>query len=361
MVDRILEGKFTLLAEIGVNYYDIASKLNISLMDAAKFMILSAANAGVHGVKFQSYKADTLASKFSPSYWDTEEESTTSQYELFKKYDSFGVKEYDEISDFCKRIGVEFCSTPFDFESVDYLENLMDVYKISSSDLSNFPFIEYIAKKNKPIFISAGASNEDEIDEAVNLIRKHNDRPLTLLHCVLEYPTPYGHANLKKINSYKKKFPEISIGYSDHTKPDTCCDVIKTAYLLGAVLVEKHFTVDKKLVGNDHYHAMDESDVKRILNDIEYIDNLCGNGDLKCLDSEIVARKNARRSIVASRDIQKGETITREMLLFKRPGTGISPRYIGNILGKRATIFISADSILSNDMIENDEKNNNGD
>lgn len=149
--ERLKNGQFVLIAEIGVNYYDIAKKLNITPMEAAKMMVLEARNAGVHACKFQTYKAETLASKNSPSYWDTTEEKTTSQYQLFKKFDAFGVKEYRELKEFCDQIGIEFCSTPFDFESADYLEPLMNFYKISSSDLSNLPFIAYIAKKNKPI------------------------------------------------------------------------------------------------------------------------------------------------------------------------------------------------------------------
>ena len=245
IIERCKAGKFTLIAEIGVNYYDIAKKLNISLMEAARFMVLSARNAGIHAVKFQSYKAETLASKYSPSYWDTTEEPTTSQYELFKKFDAFGEREYRELSVFCDQVGIEFCSTPFDFESADYLDSLMNVYKISSSDLTNLPFIAYMAKKDKPILLSTGASNFDEIKAAVACIRRYNDNDLALLHCVLEYPTPYEHANLAKIRALKEAFPNVIIGYSDHTKPDVCCDVIKTAYLLGATVIEKHFTTDK--------------------------------------------------------------------------------------------------------------------
>lgn len=346
IMNRIRKGKFTLIAEIGVNYYDVAAKLHISLMDAAKFMVLSAYNAGIHAVKFQTYKAETLASKYSPSYWDTTEEPITSQYELFKKFDTFGCEEYQEIAAFCHRIGIEFCSTAFDFESADYLDTMMSVYKISSSDLSNLPFIEYMAKKNKPIILSVGASNVDEIRQAVGIIRKYNHDELTLLHCVLEYPTPYEHANLEKIISLKKEFPELYIGYSDHTKPDSCYDVIKTAYLLGASVVEKHFTVDKGLKGNDHYHAMDPADAERILSGIAFIDRLKGRGELRCLDSEIMARKNARRSIVAARDILAGEKITREMLTFKRPGTGISPAQIENIIGRCVIVEIKEDAII---------------
>jgi len=252
IIDRIIEGKFTLIAEIGVNYYDIAIKEGITPMEAAKKMIMEANDAGIHAVKFQTYKAETLAAKASPSYWDLSEESTTSQFELFKKFDSFGYTEYKELKEYSDELGIEFLSTAFDFESADYLDELMNVYKISSSDLSNIPFIEYQAKKNKPILLSVGASNLEEIELAVDTIRAYNDKPLVLLHCVLEYPTPLEHANLLKIASLKNQFPELYIGYSDHTKPTESDDVIKTAYNLGAVCVEKHYTLDKTLKGNDH-------------------------------------------------------------------------------------------------------------
>ena len=347
---RLRDNDFTLIAEIGVNYYDIASKLNISTMEAAKLMVSSAKNAGVHAVKFQTYKAETLAAKDSPSYWDTTEETTTSQYELFKKFDAFGEKEYVELKKFCEQVGIEFSSTPFDFASVDYLEPMMNFFKISSSDLSNIPFIEYIAKKGKPIILSVGASNLDEIRAAVDVIQKNNNEKITLLHCVLEYPTPYEHANLAKISELKKEFPNVYVGYSDHTKPDGHYDVIKTAYILGAKVVEKHFTLDKTLVGNDHYHAMDEYDAREIIKQINFLDKILGKSNLSYLDSEQIARQNARRSIVTACNIKKGERISREMLTFKRPGTGISPQRIDDVLGKVARHDLEEDTILRDEM-----------
>lgn len=352
IIRRALEGKFVLIAEIGVNYYDIAKKMKISAMEAAKLMIKEAKDAGIHAVKFQTYKAGTLAAKDSPSYWDTSEEATTSQYELFKKFDSFGYNEYKELSDYCNNIGIEFLSTPFDIESSDYLFDLMNVYKISSSDLNNLPFVEHMAKKGKPILLSIGASYEDEIEKTIHIIRQYNDQPLVLLHCVLEYPTPYEHANLNKIASIKNKYPDLIIGYSDHTKPDKDADVIKTAYNLGAVVVEKHYTLDKTLPGNDHYHAMAPEDAKKIIEGIEFIDKIRGTYEIKCLDSELIARKNARRSLVAACCIKKGETITRDMLTSKRPGTGIPASEIDQVVGKVAVNEISEDTILLYSMLK---------
>lgn len=348
--NRIKENKFILIAEIGVNYYDIAKEKEISPMEAAKLMIKEAAKAGVHAVKFQSYKAETLASKDSPYYWDITEESTESQYKLFKKFDSFGFQEYKELSEYSEKCGVEFLSTPFDLEAADYLDPLMNVYKISSSDLNNLPFIEYLAKKNKPIILSTGASNEDEIEIAVNLIRKYNNKQLVLMHCVLEYPTPYGHANLNKIVSLKEKFPDLIIGYSDHTKPDQEYSILKTAYLLGAKVIEKHFTLNKSLKGNDHYHAIDENDVKNIIMSINDLDFICGNGELKCQISELNARKNARRSLVAVKPIKKGEIITEEMISCKRPGTGITADNYWQIIGRKASVDIKCDTLLKDNM-----------
>lgn len=352
IMSRLHQGKFVLVAEIGVNYYDIASKLNISLMEAAKFMILSARNARVHAVKFQSYKADTLAAKDSPSYWDTTEEPITSQFELFQKFDHLSADNYQELALFCERVGVEFCSTPFDLASADYLEPMMNVYKISSSDLSNLPFIAYIAKKEKPIILSVGASDLEEIQAAVHTIRQYNHRSLVLLHCVLEYPTPYNHASLKKIASLHESFPDCFIGYSDHTKSDKSVDVLQAAYLYGAQLVEKHFTLDKSLRGNDHYHAMDPHDVERILDGIEFVEKLRGDGNLKYLPSEAGARRNARRSLVAACQIKAGEKVTAEMLTWKRPGIGISPAEINKVTGCRTKLEINEDEILQWGMLE---------
>ncbi len=351
IMTRLANDEFVLIAEIGVNYYDIATKEGITPMEAAKLMIREAADAGIHAVKFQTYKAGTLAAKASPYYWDITEEPTTSQYELFRKFDSFGYEEYRELKKYSDEIGIEFLSTAFDIESADYLDELMNVYKISSSDLSNLPFIEYQAKKNKPIIMSVGASDLPEIEEAIDTIRRVSEQPIVLMHCVLEYPTPLKDANLLKILSLKRQFPELYIGYSDHTKPTDNCDVIKTAYNLGALCVEKHFTLDKTLKGNDHYHAMDPADAVRILESIRELDIIRGRGDLNCLETEMTARANARRSIVANGNIPKGTVITESMLTFKRPGTGISPVKLFEVVGKAAAVDIEDDTILMPEML----------
>ena len=356
MIDRIFtrlaSSKPVLIAEIGVNYYDIARTRGMSNMEAAKLMVLEAARAGIHAVKFQSYRAETLAARESPSYWDLNENPITSQRELFSHFDKFGPDEYTELARFSETHGIEFFSTAFDEYAADYLEPLMNVYKLSSSDLSNLPFIDYQARKGKPVLLSIGASNEDEIDRAVETICHVNDRPLTLLHCVLEYPTPLQETNLLKIASLKKRYPNCIIGYSDHTKPTPDTIVTNAALFLGARVIEKHFTLDKTLPGNDHFHAMDPADARNILNGFELSDMLMGCGDLVCLESEREARRNARRSLVSAVAIPAGTAVTREMLCAKRPGTGISPQEIDRVVGCHAAVDISMDTTLAWEMLK---------
>lgn len=341
-----------LIGEIGVNFYDIAKKENITPMDAAKLMIKEAKNAGIDAVKFQTYKAEKIASRNSPAYWDLDEEPTTSQFELFKKFDTFGSEEYRELAEYCREVGIMFLSTPFDFEAIDFLDDLMDVYKISSSDLTNIPFIKAIALKNKPIILSTGASTLKEIKEAVNAIEEVSNVDIGLMHCVLSYPTKDEDANLLMIKDIKEQFEGYDIGYSDHTKPDDKMLILTTAYLYGANIIEKHFTLDKTLTGNDHYHAMDVEDVKTFNENIELINKIKGKKVKQPLVCESLSRKEARRSIVASKDIKKGEEITRDNITFKRPGTGISPSKVDEIIGMNANEDITEDTLLTYEMLE---------
>ena len=341
-----------LIGEIGVNFYDIAKKENITPMDAAKLMIKEAKNAGIDAVKFQTYKAEKIASRNSPAYWDLDEEPTTSQFELFKKFDTFGPEEYRELAEYCREVGIMFLSTPFDFEAIDFLDDLMDVYKISSSDLTNIPFIKAIALKNKPIILSTGASTLKEIKEAVNAIEEVSNVDIGLMHCVLSYPTKDEDANLLMIKDIKEQFEGYDIGYSDHTKPDDKMLILTTAYLYGANIIEKHFTLDKTLTGNDHYHAMDVEDVKTFNENIELINKIKGKKVKQPLVCESLSRKEARRSIVASKDIKKGEEITRNNITFKRPGTGISPSKVDDIIGMNANEDITEDTLLTYEMLE---------
>lgn len=349
---NIFNKKPFLIAEIGVNFYDIAKKEGISDIDAAKLMIDKAKSCGVDAVKFQSYKAETIASRNSPAYWDLTEEPTKSQFELFKKFDKFGAEEYRQLADYCREVGIMFLSTPFDFDSVDYLDEFMDIYKISSSDLTNIPFIKYIAGKNKPILLSTGASTLKEIKDAVSAIEEVSTVDIAIMHCVLSYPTSFEDANLLMIKDLVQNFPDYEIGYSDHTKPDENMMVLTTAYNYGAVILEKHFTLDKTLTGNDHYHAMDPDDVVKFTKNVEFISKINGYKNKQPLICESSARKEARRSIVAKTDIKKGEIISESNITFKRPGTGISPANLNEILGKVASEDIGEDTLIDFEMLK---------
>lgn len=328
-----------IVAEAGVNHEND--------MEKAKLMIRQAADAGADAIKFQTYKAETLASRHSPAYWDTSKEPTKSQYELFKKYDKFGEDEYRELAKYARSHGIYFMSTPFDEYAVDFLYDLVPVYKIASADITNIPFLKYIARKGKPIFLSTGASTIGEIEKAVRAIREEGNENIALLHCILNYPTRYEDANLLMIKHLQNVFPQYIIGYSDHTLPDDGMLVLTTAYLLGARIIEKHFTYDKTLPGNDHYHAMDYKDLKRFIDNIKLIRMLFGKYYKDYLESEIPARKYARRSLVAKVDIPAGTEIKREMLTAKRPGTGISPEFLDVVIGRSAKRDIKEDEILT--------------
>lgn len=324
------------IAEAGVNHE--------GNMELAKRLIEEAKEGGADAIKFQTYKAETLASQNSPSYWDTSKESSTSQFVLFKRYDKFWKKEYEELKKYCDEINIEFISTPFDLESAVFLNDLMDVFKISSSDITNKPLIEFIADFNKPIILSTGASYLEEINNAVNWIDKKGN-PLALLHCILNYPTSLENANLGMIKDLIDKFPGYVIGYSDHTLPGDM-KILETALLLGAVILEKHFTYDKTLPGNDHYHAMDKEDLKLFRNNIKRLNSIIGSYKKFSLPGEEISRKNARRSLVAANDIEAGNVITKNDLTFKRPAFGISPEFIDEVIGSKTSKTIKKDEIL---------------
>lgn len=332
-----------IIAEIGVNHEGD--------LERAKEMIEEVAKAGGDAVKFQVYRAETLASKYSPAYWDTSKEPTKSQYELFKKYDKFWKKELEELADYARTYKVDFLATPFDIESADFLENLVPAYKIASADITNKPFIKYIAKKGKPVILSTGASTIPEIWEAIHWIKEEGNDQIILLHCVLNYPTKYEDANLGAIKKMKELFPDYIIGYSDHTLPEYIDSILTTAWLLGAQVIEKHYTWNKNLTGNDHYHSMDYQDLKMVIEKMKFIKKVIGKFEKHYLPSEEKARRYARRSLVAKRFIPKGKVIDKEDITWKRPGTGIPPYMIDVVIGGVALEDIEEDEILTFDKI----------
>lgn len=340
-----------LIAEMGVNFYDTAKQMNITPLEAAKLYIDKAAEVGIDCAKFQSYKANTIVSKNSPAYWDTTKEPTKTQYELFLKHDSFGENEYRELCKYTHDKGMDFISTPFDYASADYLYDMVDFYKISSSDLSNIPFIKHIGKKGKPVYISVGASYLSEVDEAIRALKEVGCKDIVVLHCVLSYPTNPENANLRIIQTLKNTFPDVKIGFSDHVAPDKTMMTLATAYLLGAEVIEKHFTLDKTLPGNDHYHAGDPEDFKKAIDNFKFIDKVLGNSEKTVLECEMIPRREARRSLVLTRSMKKGEIIKETDIMAKRPGTGISPKFADIVIGREIKADLEEDAILTWDKI----------
>lgn len=341
-----------LIAELGVNFFDTASVMKISPLQAAKLYIDEAKKSGVDCIKLQAYKAEKIASRFSPAYWDTTKEPTLSQYELFKKFDAFEEKDYCELADYTHEMKMDFTATPFDYEAADYLYDLVDFYKISSSDITNLPFIEYIAKKGKPVIISTGASDKEEVEKAYECLINNGCKDITIMHCVLSYPTLYKDANLSMITSLIHDYPDCKVGYSDHVAPDDSMLTVTAAYTLGASVIEKHFTLDKTLTGNDHYHAGNPDDFMKARMNCDFIVNLMGQSERTVLECEQMSRKQARRSLVAVRDIKKGEMIKTEDITAKRPGTGISPDRYDEVINHRALCDIVEDSVILPEMIE---------
>ena len=328
-----------IIAEIGVNH-----ECSLSM---AKKLIYLAKKGGADAAKFQTYKAHLITSKFAKSYWDTKKEKTKSQFELFKKYDLFERYHYKKLSDYCKKLKIEFISTPFDIEAVDMLDDLVKFYKISSSDITNFPLLKKVASKKKPIVLSTGASTLKEIKKALDYLKKNKCTKIVILHCILNYPTNDSEANLNMISSLERNFPNHVIGYSDHTLPSKDMRNITTAFLLGARVIEKHFTIDKKKNGNDHYHSMDFKDLKRMTHRIKELRKIIGNKEKNVLKSEKNSRRSARRSIVAKKFIKKNKLIKLSDLICKRPGIGLEPEKIRFVVGKKATKNLIEDHIIT--------------
>jgi N-acetylneuraminate synthase len=329
------------IAEIGVNH--------AGNIDLACQLVREAAQAGAQAAKFQSYKAEKIACRESPAYWDVSKEPTPSQFQLFKKYDAFGEADYQTLARVCASVDIDFLSTPFDLEAAD-LAPLMPAFKIASADITNLPLLRRCAAKGKPVLLSTGASSLPEIEFAVSALRRAGAEKIALLHCVLNYPTPVDHAQLGMIAVLRRVFPDCVIGYSDHVVPEDTMMSMELACMMGAAILEKHFTHDKRLPGNDHYHAMDAGDLGRFTLRCQVYSALRG-GNSKNLEFEQAARLHARRSIVAARNILQGEVLSDQNLMAKRPAHGISPVHWDEVVGKVAACAIAEDSPLQWPMV----------
>lgn len=331
------------IAEVGVNHEN-----NIKL---AEKIIKQASLGGASAVKFQTYKAELLASKKSPAYWDTTKVNIDSQYKLFKKFDKFNFSHYLKLKKICDFYKVDFLSTPFDTESAIFLNKIVKYFKLASADITNRPLLDTILKFNKPIIVSTGASNLGEIRDVYKYIRKSNKEiDIAILHCILAYPTKLEDCNLNLITFLKSKFKDVKIGISDHAMPDRNMIVLTKAYDLGAEIIEKHFT-EFSLKGkknNDHFHSINYKDIKIFFDNIKILHKIIKNKFITRapLKAELQSRKYARRSMYTCNKIKKGEIFSEKNIIPKRPGTGISPLYAEKIYGRVANKNLDDDHLV---------------
>lgn len=325
-----------IIAEAGVNHN---GDINI-----AKKLIDAAVEAGVDAVKFQTFKAENLVTKDAPkAKYQKETTGSGNQFDMLKKLE-LSLEDHSTLKSYCESKGVMFISTPFDFESVDLLENVgMPLYKISSGDLTNIPLLKYIAKFNKPIIISTGMANLGEVENAIEAVKSCGNNDITLLHCTSNYPTVYEDVNLNAMLTMKNSF-KLPVGYSDHTLG---IEIPIAAVAIGATVIEKHFTLDKNLEGPDHRASLEPKELKNMVQSIRNIEMSFGNGIKKCNKSEESTKKVARKSIVAAKYIKAGDEISYENITFKRPENGLSPMFLDFIIGKKAQCDILKDEIIT--------------
>ncbi|MDL2325178.1 N-acetylneuraminate synthase [Ruminococcaceae bacterium OttesenSCG-928-A16] len=317
----------TIIAEAGVNH-------NGSLA-MAKDMALAAKNAGADIVKYQTAVPELVVSKFAPKaeYQKEQTGDGESQLEMVRKL-HFGFDAHRELKEYCDSIGIQYLSAAFDLPSVEFLGELdLPLCKIPSGEITNLPYLEAVARLQKPVLLSTGMSTLPEIDDALEVLEKNGAEDITLLHCNTEYPTPYEDANLLAMLDLVKAFG-MPVGLSDHT-PGLVCDVAAAA--LGAVVIEKHFTLDKTLPGPDHKASLNVEELTQMVAAVRNTEKALGEGHKIVTPSEAKNAAIARKSIVAAKPIAKGEAFTAENLTTKRPGDGVSPMLWYSVLGQPAS------------------------
>lgn len=324
------------IAEAGVNHngsFELAKKM----VDAAK-------EAGVDYVKFQTFNPQKLVSKYAKKakYQKETTGSDETQLQMLQKL-TLTEDNFLSLRDYCKEVGIGFISTPFDLDSIAFLETFdMDFWKVPSGEVTNLPYLEAIARTKRKVVMSTGMCDMNEIQDAIEALEKNGTTEITLLHCNTQYPTPYEHVNLSAMSTIKDTLHK-EVGYSDHTQG---IEVPIAAVAMGATVIEKHFTLDKNMEGPDHKASLDPTELKQMVSAIRNIEKAIGNGLKEPSSSELTNKAVARKSIVASREIKQGEILSEYNLTTKRPGTGISPMKWYEVIGKAAARDFSEDEII---------------
>lgn len=297
----------------------------------AKQLVESALDCGADAIKFQTYKTENFV------------RDTNQYFEVFKKAE-LSFDEFEELKDYCDDLDIIFFSTPFDLDSVTFLNNLqVPCFKVASSDLTNFPLIREIAKTNKPMIISSGLATSGEIEEAVEWCSVEGNNNLAILHCVANYPTQPDEVNMEVLNSLKKIFP-FPIGYSDNGE-STLVDIL--AVSMGATIIEKHFTLNKNMSGPDHSFSIEPSGLKKLIEDIRLIEKMKGDGIKIPQKSEIKNKIAIRKSLTVKNNFLKGHILQENDISIKRPADGIEPKFLPNIIGKKLAVDIKKDSPIN--------------
>lgn len=326
--------KTLIIAEAGVNHNGD--------FELAKRMIDAAKDAEVDIVKFQT--SITSTSKFAEkaNYQKRETGSDESGLDMIKKL-RLSFEQHRALKEYCDSIGIKYLSTPFDFESIDFLNELCDIWKVPSGEIVNIPYLERIGKTKKPVIMSTGMGSIEEIQIAIDVLKKNGTKEIKILQCTTQYPTPYKDINLLAMKDLKDKFG-CEIGLSDHS---TGIEVAIAAVALGATVIEKHFTLDKNMIGPDHKASIDPVELKQMVSSIRHIEEALGKGVKTPCETELENLYVSRKSLVASRNIKCGEVFTEENIVPRHAGKGISPARWYEVIGK-----VAKRDFIEDEMIE---------
>jgi sialic acid synthase SpsE len=330
------------IAEAGVNHNcDVA--LGRRLVEGARA-------GGADAIKFQTYTAGKIATRVAPRYWVEPLDPRGSQWDTFDRLDKLPPQDFAALLRYARELGLTAFSTPFDDEAVDFLASLdQPAYKIASADLTCHGLIERAARVGRPMILSTGTASLAEVEEALEVCGRAGNERVVLLHCTLKYPCPPEGINLRMMQHLMRAFPEVPVGLSDHSLG---ISVPQAAVALGACMIEKHYTVDKRLPGSpDHHLSVDTDELRAMVDGIRTVEKALGKAHKALEPLEREAHRYARRSVTSAVAIRRGQEVTREMLTYKRPGTGISPRHLELVVGRVARVDIPEDTTLSWDML----------
>lgn len=334
--DSMTPGKTLIIAEAGVNHNG-SLELALKLVETAK-------EIGADAVKFQTFRAESLASRFAhkADYQERTTSASESQLEMLRRLE-LDAAAHAYIIEHCRNIGIKFLSSPFDMDSADLLDTLnVPLFKVPSGEITNLMFLRHLAAKGRPLILSTGMSTLGEVEEAVSTVRDAGSTDLTLLHCVTEYPAPYVDVNLRAMQTLKIAFG-LPVGYSDHTPG---IEIPVAAVALGAEVIEKHFTLDRSLPGPDHRASLEPAEFQQMVIAIRHTEAALGTGIKAPALCELPNIPVARKSVVAAHSMSSGHVLTAADLAIKRPGSGLAPKLLPVLLGRKLLIAVSEDEVI---------------